>query len=657
MRRFFCFILLLVSYASLGQNIPVNPSFGAISDREIDMTVYSQDTSAAAVVLYSEEAYNVTFDAGLDFIQTHTVHMRIKILKESGRDYADFRVLYLTDKSYAETVNNIKVSTFNREGGKISETKMNKKLVFTEPYADGVNSVSFTAPNVKVGSVIEVSYEHTTLRYYKFDDIYLQMSIPVNMAVAKYSMAEYFFAKGSVRGAYPVDANTTESSTSISVAGSMVTFSTKSATYTAKDLPGLKLEPLCYGPSQYRSAISYVLTQFNYPGMSPINYNTSWDEVDKAIRESNIWSETRGRCRFADEVLALRSEDKTEKELIVDVRNLVASKVEWDGTRKLVPQRNTETLKTKSGSAADINALTGSALKELGFEVEPLMIRRRSNGHLPEFLVSTSAFDSFILCIRTPSNATYFLDAARKEGYVNVLNDELLVSNARLVHPEGTAGEWVDISDLTSNQIQVSCEMTVGTDGILHGKMVGHAYNQSSFSLKESYDSYDSLDEFIEKEERDENVEILEMNFEGADDFSAEAVITEDFERECTKTADRIYVNPFATKFHERTPFRQETRQLPIDMPYKYRVTYQAKITIPEGYEVEEMPTNVTFSCPPMNSRVQLICSANTEGQINLIFVFQLLDRFAYAEDYPDIRSYWEQVCNLYEKLIVLKKS
>ena len=33
------------------QEIPVNPKFGAVSDAEIDMTVYPRDSSAAAVLL------------------------------------------------------------------------------------------------------------------------------------------------------------------------------------------------------------------------------------------------------------------------------------------------------------------------------------------------------------------------------------------------------------------------------------------------------------------------------------------------------------------------------------------------------------------------------------------------------------------------------
>ena len=109
MRRLTFFILLLTCATAFGQSISVNPKFGEISDAEVDMTTFSSDTSAAALILYSEETYNVTFDASLEILQTHSVHRRIKILKEAGRDYADFRVLYYTGQSLSESVSGIKV--------------------------------------------------------------------------------------------------------------------------------------------------------------------------------------------------------------------------------------------------------------------------------------------------------------------------------------------------------------------------------------------------------------------------------------------------------------------------------------------------------------------------------------------------------------------
>lgn len=95
-RLLVCFVLLL-PLALHAQRIPVDTKFGKISDAELDMTVYDADTSAAAVVLLSEDEVTLSVDLDLRMRMVHKTHERIKILKESGRDYADYRLYFRTD--------------------------------------------------------------------------------------------------------------------------------------------------------------------------------------------------------------------------------------------------------------------------------------------------------------------------------------------------------------------------------------------------------------------------------------------------------------------------------------------------------------------------------------------------------------------------------
>lgn len=652
MKRFLVCFVLLLPLALHAQRIPVDPKFGKISDAELDMTVYDADTSAAALVLYCEDEVTLSLDLDLRMRMVHKTHERIKILKESGRDYADYRLYFRTDNDLGEAVTNIKVSTFNREGKKMVETKMDKKYVFTEPYRDGVKSVSFSPQNVKVGSVIEVSYQQVSNVYYDVPNLYLQRSVPVNLAKASYSFPDFFYLRKMTRGSLNIDYEYKESPAIVSG----FQFNNKIENYTLTDAPAMRAESLSYNPDQYKAAVYYVVSQMQIPGSAPRNFSYTWDQIDKLIRDTEIWTETRAKCRFREEVLALKDQYQNEKELIAAIRNLVMSKVEWDGTRAMIPQKNAETLKKRSGSAADINALTGSALKEAGFEVLPLMIRRRSSGYIPDFYISVDAFDLFILSVTGPSGTTYYLDSAPKEGYVNVLDDNFLIQNARLIRAENLHGDWVDISNLGSNQLVVNCEMTLASDGLLSGKMVGQSTNLQSYALKKSYGSYKDKDEFISEEEVEEGVEVVSLTVDGMDAYSPHAVLTEEFEREYDAASGRIYLDPFATTFHNRSLFRDEIRHVPLDFPFKNRITYQARIAIPEGYEVEELPQNTLLTSDPLKIRAQFTCTHPAPDQVLVSFLFQQNEVFAVAEAYPDIRSFWEQLCNIYDKTIVLKR-
>ena len=652
MKNYWIIPLLLLALPTMAQRIPVDPKFGKVSDLEMDMTTYEPDTAATALVLYSEDDVHLVIDIDLGVRLRHKTHERIKILKESGRDYADYRLYYRTDNDMGENVRGIKVSTFNREGKKLVETKLDRKMIFDEPYRDGVKSISFSAPNVKVGSVVEVEFEQETNVFYDLPQVYLQRSIPVNKAIAVYTIPEYFSARKMSRGTEPIDYEDKEDVASSAV----LQFNNRIETFTVQDLPALRPEGLAYNMDQYMASVDYSLSQFQYPGTAPRNFSSTWPDVDKAICQTAIWTETKARCRFRDEVLALQGQDMEEKAFIVAVRDLVLGKVEWDGTRSMIPGRNAETLRKRSGTAADINALTGSALNDAGYETEPVMIRRRSSGYLPEFHVSLSAYDLFILRIKGPSGTVYYLDAAPKEGYVNVLDDNYLIPNARLVHGEDVPGEWVDLTGLAANQLIVSNEMTLSPDGLLSGKMVAQAANQHSYSLKESYGSYKSMDEFIEEEETEEGVEIVSMDLDGIDEYTQGVTLTEEYERHYDTAGERIYLSPFATKFHNRSTFRSETRKTPLEFPYKQRIAYQVKIRVPESYEIEELPAGDAFTNDDIKARVQFSSSLLQDGQIQVTLVYQQNETFATADEYPGIRAFWERLCGIYDKTIVLKK-
>ena len=161
-RILFSFIALGLSIAAGAQTIPVNPKFGAVSDAEVDLKVYEPDTSAVAVMLYRSYDLDLVFDAEIDIVQEITVHERIKVLKEEGLKYADYGFVYIYSNDTKEKYSGIKVETYNRENGKIVKTKMSKKYEFDEKYSDDARRISFTAENVRVGSVIEVTYKFTT---------------------------------------------------------------------------------------------------------------------------------------------------------------------------------------------------------------------------------------------------------------------------------------------------------------------------------------------------------------------------------------------------------------------------------------------------------------------------------------------------------------
>ena len=174
-------LFLLTCLQVFSQSIPVNKRFGKVSMEEVAMTSYPKDTSAAAVVLYEKADIMLDMDANGRFVLITDRHVRVKVLKEEGLDWADHSILRYVDTDLRETVSGIDVVTYNLEDGKIKTTKMSKQFVYDEEYSDSYRKTSFYAQDVKVGSVIEMKFRFTSQRYWDVGKIYFQREIPVNM--------------------------------------------------------------------------------------------------------------------------------------------------------------------------------------------------------------------------------------------------------------------------------------------------------------------------------------------------------------------------------------------------------------------------------------------------------------------------------------------
>lgn len=646
----FIIAALTFSFLAAAQTIPVNPKFGSVSDAEIDMTVYSPDTSAVAVMLYREYTMDLVISevSGV-IVKDITVHERIKVLKEEGKRFGDFSFLYLNSNSTKEAYSGVKVETFNRENGKVVRTKMSKKFDFDEKYAEDVRRRSFSAENVKVGSVIEVAYKFSSPRYYAIDDIDIQLTIPVNQTHIEVGYAEYFGVNRTQRGSVPTRYRKDNRIANLPGATS---YEVNLDVFDAVDVPALPAESHSFCPDQYRGAITYDLSSVVIPGVVFESISMKWPDVDKAISESDIFRVCKGKFRDAKELEAALTGVEGDEARIAAVRNYVVGKVKWDEESQLVPDDAREILKRGSGSDADINALTASALNTLGYTAEPVMIRRRTSGMLIDHHISLRSFDTFILRVTAPGGqGPWYLDAARDEGYLNVLNPLFLVEKARVI-PFNGSGEWVDLTNLTRSHVSELVKMRMEPDGTLTGSAQIVANQEDSYLVKAHYNSFDTEDAFLEDIESDEHIEITA--FEIKKEYGPTAEISYSFEKE-NEAGSLLYIQPVLSSFHSSSDFRKEERKLPVDFPYPESITYSFSLEIPEGYVVEELPEKVGLTFPSLEGRIQF-ATQQVGNIVSVLYRASLGKMLVLPEEYADLRLFWETAIGVEKGTIVLKK-
>jgi hypothetical protein len=153
-------IYRLLSLTILALMVLASPAWcdwPAIAPEDLKMTDLPQQKGAAAVVLLREEVAN-------DPQNYHSVYMRIKILTEAGRRYADVEIPYSRRNFRVEAVSG---RTVHPDGSIVEfDGKVFDKMVIRQKRGRGeqirVHVKSFTLPDVQVGSILDFRY---SLRY------------------------------------------------------------------------------------------------------------------------------------------------------------------------------------------------------------------------------------------------------------------------------------------------------------------------------------------------------------------------------------------------------------------------------------------------------------------------------------------------------------
>lgn len=651
-------VAVTFSTSMSAQKIPVNTKFGSVSDEELEMTVYEPDTSAAALFLYKIREVEIGFDIDsegyLVITKTNHIRERVKILKESGKSYPSYSIPYSLKSNPHEAVSGIKAVTFNLENGNIVQSKLSKKMIFDEPLSGKDRIVKFAPENVRVGSVVEVEY---TVRSNGADigRVVMQGQFPINYEKSTVSYADFFsykhLQKGYVRMDYTLE-NT--NNTKFMRGGLQLDMVVVNDIYTGTDIPAMKKTSFSYCPSQYLSSVEYELYSFIIPGSIHKTFNQSWESVDELFMEEGLFKQLSTSLKFKDEILAAAKSADDDAGKIAAVREVVLSKVRWNDDVGLFPDAS-RALKTGEGDTADMNAVMASALSLCGFTAEPVLIRPRSSGSFTAYQISTRAYKAMILKVSSPGGESYYLDASDDFGYLNILDPDYLVGQARLLHPDGV-GEWVDLTDIAAGRFIENIEMSVTPSGQITGNVSITTTDEFAYDAKMHYDGFKTQDEYIEEQEEDTGVKFVSFEVSGHDDWSNEFAVKYEFETEADCSSNMIYVRPFLDKFHSASSFRDEKRTIPVDFRYRENIRMVCKIAIPDGYVVEQLPAITNMKSIVADS--QIIMHSQEVGNLVLItYRFSRKNNIITEDGYSDLRAYWQQLCNIYNSTIVLKKA
>ena len=648
--------------------------FGKIDKGDLEMKVYPLDSSAKAVVLGDKGFSTLKYDPNDGFYLSHTRHRRIKILTKEGYDLADVAVYLYERGGSGEKLSSFKAATYNLENGKLKATKLGKKSKFKERYNENYTVEKFTFPDVKEGSVIEYTYNLRSDFIFNLQDWEFQSDIPAVWSEYVVEIPEFFTYRQFAQGFHEMSVNNktdardkivfrtkSRSGGNSSSYNVKTTFSQDEIPYSktvyhwrAEEVPAFKEEPYMASTENFISKIIFELASTQFPNSPIKRYMGTWSDVNRTFLNDEDFGKVLDGSPFLKErVASVIAGATTDAEKTIAILKDVRSSMTWNGNhRKYITNTLRSAVKEGEGSSADINLLLINMLRKAGVRADPVLISTRGNGFVREQFALSSQFD-FVICAAEFDGKVVLLDATDRTLPGNLLPQRDL--NGRGWRVSAINPGWINLTSGGREMVLVTATMELTEDGMLKGA-TETAYND--YAARRARINYVKNKEgYQEKVSEDMGWKINEMNLEGVKEldkpFVMKANIESDFGVE--SLGELVYINPFLSEQWEENPFKLESRQFPVDFISPIMETYMLTLTIPEGYEIDELPKSEVVKLPNGAGKFAYYMQ-QADNTISFRCTINLTKTLFTGPEYPYLRQFFTKIVEKEAEQIVLKK-
>jgi transglutaminase-like putative cysteine protease len=670
MKQLFTSILLLVAFFVSSQK----NELGNVTIDELKEKVCPADTSAVAAVLFNigKTSFEYNHDRGFEIVTVITT--KIKVYKKEGYNYANHALDYFVGGGNGtEKVDISKAVTYNLVNNKIEKSKLTNDGEFTEKVNKDWLRKKITMPNVKVGSVIEYKTEIRSPFIWDFPDWEFQKDIPVNYSEYTTYIPEYFIYNTHYKGFIIPLATPDEKSRKIEYTyktemmpgmnagsgservNSSLDFKESIVKYSLSNVPALKKELYVNNLDNYRATILHELAGTRYPNSPYKNFTTDWASVTKKVYESESFgNELKKTGYFEKDIDVLLKDVTSQDEKIGTIFNYIKSRMNWNEDYGIYTDVGTKkAYQEKKGNVAEINLMLTAMLRYAGFDANPVLISTRAHGI--SMFPSQSAFNYVISGLEL-GNQVVLLDATNKYAIPNILPFRDLNWIGRIIRKEGSSAQ-IDLMPKSNSKEIINVISTINPNGEVGGKIRDQYFDYNAFEFRETNNSI-AKDSYIEKLEKHyQGLEIGEYEVQNSNDLGKP--IIENYSFTHTNAVeiigDKMYFSPFLFFAMTENPFKQETREYPVDFSYPKQEKYNVSITLPEGYVVETLPKPIAIGMPDELGNFKYNISDNG-SQVQLVFSLDINQAIINSDDYEVLKTFFKEIVNKQTEKIVLKK-
>ena len=642
---------------------------GNITALDFNRALPQSDSGASAVVIA---------DIGKSYYQgdrvpymklVYTVFKRVKILKRSGFNIANFEFLInLQGMKSEDSVFEVRGSTYNLENGNIQETVLEKSDIYNEKYSKNVWLEKITMPALKEGSIfdIEITLKYNILNpirswdfqgqypclYNKYEviippflqysvkfqgdsvyDQFINRSIPTNFSFKKYvgnGFQKLIWMKG----------NSTQ------------------LIWIKKNVPAFSHESFVNSIKNYVSRVSFQLEYLQLDNeRQKHDFKTTWTDfgyeyfhdgdLGEQMVAENIW--------LSKDIGNIVENAQTTNDKIKAIFTFVRDNYTCKSHTGIYPIHTLFTIyKNKMGNVAAINLLLVAMLKHFNIIAYPAILSTRQNGFADLNDFRKEDFN-YIICIAYDGNEEIKLDASWSKSSFGKLLPICYNGGARIID-ESEPKLIPLISDTVSEKEQTNVFITNDDDGGFSGTYLTNFGEFKSFDIREEISrTSKNVCLKIIKSNFENSINITNDGFDSLEKCELPLIFHCDMDFKNIFKPELVYFNPVICSSLKVNPMIAGDRTMPVEMPYKFDNIYVLSMDIPKGYKVDEIPKSVRYSLKENEGFFEYVVQMNPEN-IQMHMRLKLNKSIFSPYEYSSLREFYSDVIRKENEQFVFRK-
>ena len=603
---------------------------------ELQMTAEPAAPGAAAIYLLRDERAD-------DKLHVHITYVRLKILTEKGKDYADQEIQY---QGGQYRIFGVEGRTIHSDGTVIPFTGKPYEKVLEKSGKEKYKATVFTLPDVQVGSILEyryvLSYESNVVVSPRW---YLQGPLYVRKAHFQFIPSDRTLEDGhggvmQGRVAYAA----------YLPAGGSIVYSPAGKYYT------LDVEKIPASPDE-----EFMPPMHNYSFRALFYYTIARSADEYWGNEGKYWSKNVDKFIDAGKLSAIASQiagpaDTPAQKLqkiyaaVMKLENTSFTREHTgaeDKAQGIKVKTAADIWEQKRGNRDELTRLFVGLARAAGFKAYVGVVTNRDRNLFLADYLDLSQLDDDIAIVQVDGKEQFFDPGERYAEYGELHWKHTATQGIRQTD-KGAVVFATPIPGYQSTSQLRNAYLEIHPDGKVSGtirvSLTGNkALRWREFALRNDEDALKEQFEQTVQQEMPPGVQVKMDHFLGLTDWDKTLLCVLNVTGSMgTTTAQRVFLPATFFEATSHPLFALDKRTMPIDLDYPLAMKDMVSIKLPPAFDIESLPkdTEVTY---PQNAYYQAKFTREP-GIVKSERIFAMGNVIYKAEEYPALKDFYQKI-------------